>query len=123
MLAYVDVHSGPYGIYLLPVLHPAISDPEGLLLELLAHLPGRLNRPLYLAVRSYQAGLEYPLEKLGCQPGQRSVLMVKHLALAQRALVYNERHIVGEKSFPEPTTPIMGARSRVEEPNWLGRLN
>ena len=123
VLGFVEAHAGPQGIFLQPVLHPAVSNPEALLADLLTRLPGRHNRPVFLAVRSYQAGLDDPLEKLGCQPKQRSVLMVKHLALTQRVLGYHERLIVTEKPCPEPTASMMSARVPVDEPLSPGRLN
>jgi len=65
---------------LMPLIHPEATDVAEKLVNLLAHLPERRNRPVYLCVRSYQAWLESALEDLGGKPSERQAVMVKHLA-------------------------------------------
>jgi len=84
MLAYAEAVTGPQGIYLQPVIHPAVENADEILAGLLARLPGPAQRPIYLAARSYQAWLESSLQRLGGLVSPRHALLVKHLAIAQR---------------------------------------
>jgi hypothetical protein len=77
---YVSVSQGVYGIVLVPLIHPEATDVGGKLATLIAHLPDRRNRPVYVCVRSYQAWLEPVLADLGAQGADRQAVMVKHLA-------------------------------------------
>jgi hypothetical protein len=107
ILAYVEGLYGPHGIYLQPLIHPAIENVSQAISQLLARLPSRLGRPVYMAVRSYQAWLETIVRDLECQVGPRQAMMVKHLVLQQRAAVVAARHSVLEKYTAEPTVPMV----------------
>ena len=78
--SYVSVSQGVYGIVLLPLIHPETSEVGAKLASLIANLPDRRNRPVYVCVRSYQAWLEPVLADLGAQGADRQAVMVKHLA-------------------------------------------
>ncbi len=84
ILAYAEMYSGPQGIYIQPIIHPAVRDVEPLLVGLVNQVPSLAGRPVYLAVRSYQAWLEPTLHHLNSQPAPRQALLVKHLAIPQR---------------------------------------
>ncbi len=84
MLAYADASSGPHGIYLQPVIHPAVENPDAILAGLLSRQPSSPQRPIYVAARSYQAWIEPSLQRLHGQVSPRFALLVKHLAVAQR---------------------------------------
>jgi hypothetical protein len=84
IMAYVELVFGPRGIYLYPLIHPDIEDAATLVRTLPSALAPLLARPVYLAVRSYQAWLETTLTELNAQSSPRQALMVKHLAHAQR---------------------------------------
>ncbi len=77
---YVNLFYGVYGIVLNPLIHPEATDVAAKLSALIASLPNRRGRPVYLCVRSYQTWLEPVLEDLGAKPGDRQAVMVKHLA-------------------------------------------
>jgi hypothetical protein len=77
---YVSVSQGVYGIALSPLIHPEATDVGAKLASLVASLPDRRNRPVYVCVRSYQAWLEPVLADLGAQGADREAVMVKHLA-------------------------------------------
>ena len=77
---YVNLTYGAQGIVLTPLIHPEATDVADRLSSLLAHLPDRRNRPVYLCMRSYQAWLESALEDLGGKPSERQAVMMKHLA-------------------------------------------
>jgi hypothetical protein len=80
MRCYVNPSAGTLGIVLSPLIHPDATDVGTKLSVLVANLPDRRNRPVYLCVRSYQAWLEPALEDLGAQASTRQAVMVKHLA-------------------------------------------
>ena len=77
---YVGVSQGVYGIVLKPLIHPEATDVSEKLASLIASLPDRRNRPIYVCVRSYQAWLEPVLADLGAHGADRQAVMVKHLA-------------------------------------------
>jgi hypothetical protein len=78
--AYATITYGAAGVYIQPLIHPEAGDVQTKLLALIANLPDRRARPVYLCVRSYQTWLEPALEDLGAQPGDLQAVMVKHLA-------------------------------------------
>lgn len=77
---YVSASQGVYGIVLTPLIHPEATDVGRKLASLIANLPDRRNRPVYVCVRSYQAWLEPVLADLGARGADRQAVMVKHLA-------------------------------------------
>ncbi len=77
---YISLTQGVYGIVLSPLIHPEATDVSAKLMSLIANLPDRRNRPVYVCVRSYQAWLEPVLADLGAQGADRQAVMVKHLA-------------------------------------------
>lgn len=77
---YISASQGAYGIVLSPLIHPEATDVGPKLASLIANLPDRRNRPVYVCVRSYQAWLEPVLADLGAQGADRQAVMVKHLA-------------------------------------------
>lgn len=77
---YVSVSQGVYGIVLSPLIHPEATDVSEKLASLIANLPDRRNRPVYVCVRSYQAWLEPVLADLGALGADRQAVMAKHLA-------------------------------------------
>jgi hypothetical protein len=84
--AFVEFKYGHRGIWAQPFIHPDAEDISDRLAQLLSSLPNRLSRPVYLCVRSYQSWLESAIEALGAEPSPRQAMMVKHLALPQKAL-------------------------------------
>jgi hypothetical protein len=77
---YANVTSGIYGIVLTPFIHPDEHNVSEKIAALVASLPDRGGRPVYMNVRSYQTWLEPALEDLGAQATPRQAVMVKHLA-------------------------------------------
>ena len=86
LLAYVEMRYGGRGIWAQPFVHPDAVSIALKLGDLLLNLPGRQSRPVYVCIRSYQSWLESVLEELGAEPGPRQAVMVKHLAVAQKAM-------------------------------------
>jgi hypothetical protein len=104
--AYADAIYGPQGIYLQPVVHPAVEDIDSVLEGLLARQPAVPQRPVYIAARSYQAWLEPSLQRLQGQQFPRHALLVKHLAVAQRAGLL-ARQKTREAYSTEATLPLV----------------
>ena len=77
---YASVTAGMYGIVLTPLIHPEEHNVGEKIFALVAGLPDRRGRKIYLNVRSYEAWLEPVLEDLGAQASSRQAVMVKHLA-------------------------------------------
>jgi hypothetical protein len=105
IMAYVEGIFGPHGIYLYPLIHPDIEDVGSLLKSLLPALSPLLGRPVYMAVRSYQAWMETTLTELGARSTPRQALMVKHMALAQRVPL-NARLVQIEGRQIEPAKTV-----------------
>lgn len=85
LLAYVELTSGPRGVWANPLVHTGALDVTPHLLELFRSLPHQTSRPVYICIRSYQSWLENTLDDLGAEPGPRQAVMVKHLAINQKA--------------------------------------
>lgn len=113
LLAYVETINGPQGIYLQPLIHPAVENVSQVITDLLHHQPSHTGRPVYMAIRSYQAWLEMVVRDLECQVGPRQGLLVKHLAVALRSTVL-ARHSVLEKYKAEPSAPMVHNATRQE---------
>jgi len=107
VLAYVEGIYGPQGIYLQPLIHPAVENVSQVVSDLLLQQPKAATRPVYIAIRSYQAWLETVVRDLECQVGPRQALMVKHLIVQQRVSMLAARHSVLEKYTAEPTVPLV----------------
>lgn len=86
LLAYAELKYGRRGIWMQPFIHPDAEEVANGLIDLLQNLPYRLSRPVYLCVRSYQSWLEPAIENLGAKPGPPQAMMVKHLAIPQKAV-------------------------------------
>ncbi len=106
LAAYVEVTGGPAGIYLQLLIHPDAADAPTLLASLIARLHPTPKRPVYAAVRSYEAWLEPLLEDFGAGVGPRQALLVRHLANAARVMQALPRLNVLE-GRAEPGAPIV----------------
>ncbi len=107
LLAFVEVTNGPKGIFLSPIVHPNIREPENLLADLLRAINFSNGRPLYLAVRDYQSWLNSAAESLGGTPGNREIMLVKHLINKQRVSVPVTIRNVLEAHGTETTSPMV----------------
>lgn len=106
VLACAESVYGPRGIYLYPLVHPAVENVGEVLSDLLENIPMRMGRPVYLSVRSYQAWLETTLQYLEGSVLPRQTLLVKHLVQAQR-VESTARLGVYENRQAEPTATIV----------------
>ncbi len=60
-------------------------DTTGILLQLVLDLPDLNDRPVYLASRSYQPWIDSALESSPAEQGSEQALLVRYIALRQRA--------------------------------------
>lgn len=81
MLAYAEVTEGPRGIWVQPFIHPEMSAVGQHLASLIAILRPRLRRPVYLCLRSYQAGLSHFLEALEAEVSASQAVMSRRLTV------------------------------------------
>jgi hypothetical protein len=113
LLAFVELKYGSRGIWAQPFIHPDAEDVMEQLIDLIHKIPSRRSRPLYICIRSYQSWLEPTLEDIGAEAGPRQAVMVKHLALAQKA-AWSYALPALEGGHPEITASIV-----VREPQLI----
>jgi hypothetical protein len=111
LLAFVELRYGGRGIWVQPFVHPDAEDVSGQFIELMNKIPNRRSRPLYVCVRSYQSWLEPLIEDLGAEAGPRQAVMVRHLAVAQKAVRAFALPAL-EGGQPEITAPIVRSESK-----------
>jgi hypothetical protein len=98
---YVDCQYGLQGIFLQPYIHPEVENIHTVFQQLLVDLPSIFDRPVYFAVRSYQAWLERDLEDLGATASETRIMLVKHMGLQNRASVKDPLWGVVEQTNPQ----------------------
>ncbi len=103
MLGYADVREGPRGVWVQPFIHPQMQRVGPHLASLFAALRPRERRPVYVCLRSYQAGLSRFLENLDAQVSASQAVMVRRMTVrVQQAELAPLPAINGNT---EPTTP------------------
>lgn len=107
VMAYADCIFGPRGIYVIPLFHPDIADGLTLLRGLMPALAPLLRRPVYLAVRSYQAWLENLLADLPAEASPRQALLVKHLTSAARVPLNARLAAIDSRQAEQGTAPMV----------------
>lgn len=80
MLAYAEVTEGPRGIWVQPYIHPEMNAVSDHLTRLVSVLRPRARRPVYVCLRSYQAGLTHFLESLEAEVAASQAVMARRLA-------------------------------------------
>lgn len=106
LMAYVESEYGPRGIYLKPVLHPAMENSLELLQDLIKIFQG-IGRPVYLQMRSYQAWLAPLLESLNALNSVHFALMVRHLAINQFANAQTQPVLATRRQTETSAAPIV----------------
>jgi len=110
VMAYIEIKSGPHGIWMQPFIHPDMDNLPGRLVNLLQNLVFRRSRPVYLCIRSYQSWLESAVEDLGAEAGPCQVVMVKRLALPLKAALRYALPTL-ERGQPEISAPVTQSKS------------
>jgi hypothetical protein len=103
---WAEYRDGPKGLYLSPVIPPTTQDPVEIL-KSLTNLVSLVSKPAFIQIRSHQFWLQSALEEIGSQPVGRYTLLVKHLAIGQKALASNAIRSRAEQAQPKPTVPII----------------
>jgi hypothetical protein len=85
LIGYIHLTHGPNGVLAHPTLHPNIEHVSNHLNEIIHLLSNRRALPLYFVVRSHQAWLELYLTEMGAEAGPYQAVMVKRLAILQKA--------------------------------------
>jgi hypothetical protein len=78
LAAFARVLTGPRGVFIQPVFHPSAENISDLLCGLRRSFPAS-SKPVFLAVRSFQAWLEPVLEDLGAESINRRSQLVRYL--------------------------------------------
>ncbi len=116
IVAFVESSTGPNGLYLRPLIHPAVLDINNLLNALISQF-NDFGQPVYLQVRSYQAWLLNTLETIGGESSNHFTLLVKHLAIMQRnGVIITNGKLVNNRQA-EPTAPMVSHLSVDDEPS------
>ena len=86
VMGYADLIFGREGTWVQPYIHPEAKFVPAVLAELLRQVEQRGSHSIYICVRSYQAWIESALEELPVLASPRQALLVRHLAVMQKAL-------------------------------------
>ncbi|MEW6567315.1 MAG: hypothetical protein AB1449_03940 [Chloroflexota bacterium] len=105
LLGYIELASGPRGIWIQPFFHPAAERSEELIAAFLRQLDNGRGRPVHACVRSYQGWMNCHLERLGFELCEGQAVMVKRLAAAARRPALAPLPALEGKQ-PEPTAPF-----------------
>lgn len=106
--AFAILEYGPKGVWASMTVHPD-ADTEALLSSLVQEVSDVLDRPIYLAVRSYQPHLENTVLRMGFGASENQILLVKHLVL-RRALDPNQVKQIFETGSFEGSTTFSGEK-------------
>ncbi len=105
LLGYIEIASGPRGVWIQPFFHPAAERSQDLITAFLPLLEDGRRRPVYACIRSYQGWMNHHLERLGFGLCEGQAVMVKRLAApARRAALVPLPALDGTQ--PEPTAPF-----------------
>jgi hypothetical protein len=80
LLGYAEVVKGTAGVWVQPFIHPEMENVGEHLNSLFASLLPRERRPVFVCLRSYQAGLSIFLEDLDAKVSSSQAVMVRRLA-------------------------------------------
>jgi hypothetical protein len=107
LLAFVEMISGPNGVYLIPVVHPNMREPHALLSSMVKKVNIQTGKTIFMAVRDYQSWLNSAIEDLNAETSARKVLLVKHLVRRQKVEALNPIRKVLEAHGTEPSATIV----------------
>ncbi len=81
LVGFALVRYGGYGIWVKPYFRVDAKEVDHLFVKLIADIPDRRSRPVFLCVRAYQPYLAPALEALGAAPSPEQTVLVKHMAV------------------------------------------
>jgi hypothetical protein len=120
LLGYVDVMLGTAGVWVQPFIHPEMENVGAHLTSLLASLLPREHRPVFVCLRSYQAGLSTFLEDLDAEVSSSQAVMVRRLtAMVKKPELVALPSINGTTEVTTPynqTQPINNGKKAKNKP-------
>jgi hypothetical protein len=102
LIGYVDLKYGYYGIWARPFIHPDVEIIDDHLSSMIANIPDRRSRPIYLCVRTYQSWLEPALGEMDSQSSPLQAVMVKRLAVRQKVALQALPNLEGQSEISAP---------------------
>jgi len=99
---FVDFKYGYHGIWIQPFIHPDVENIDNMLRSMIASIPDRRSRPIFLCVRTYQSWLEPALGELDSQSFPLQAVMVKRLVARQKVALQTLPNIEGKNEIPAP---------------------
>lgn len=107
--AYFLLNKGTQGVMVTPLFHPDLENPLHVLQGLATTLERRYNHPVYIRVPTYQSWLDDALHESNVEPIGRQVLLVHHLAKAEKVEAYAPHAVLKTgHSTPIIPTPLSG---------------
>ena len=104
LTAFADLKYGIHGIWVQPFIHPDAPDVDFVLDSLIASIPDRRSRPVYLCIRTYQSWLESAITEMKSQPNPLEAVMVKRLVARKKLALQALPKLNGQT---EISTPII----------------
>ncbi len=102
LIGYVDLKYGYHGIWARPFIHPDAENIDDHLSSMIANIPDRRSRPIYLCVRTYQSWLEPALGEMDTQSSPLQAVMVKRLAVRHKVALQALPQIEGQTEISAP---------------------
>lgn len=112
MIGFADVSEGTRGTWVKPHVHPEMEEVGQQIASLISVLRPRSRRPVYICIRSYQAGLGFFLEKQGAEPAASQAVMARRLAA--RVLKPEMAPLRTMNGTTEVTSPTQSSQSSVD---------
>lgn len=102
LAAFVDLKYGIHGIWAQPFVHPDVPKVDDVLYSLIASIPDRRSRPIYLCIRTYQSWLEPAIAEMESQPSPLEAVMVKRLVARKKIALQTLPNLNGQKEISAP---------------------
>lgn len=107
ILGALYIRVGNQGVWMRTLLHPdSLDKTEAFAKTALALTKSQRHRPIYFAVRHYEAGWRPVLPKLGFQSVANQTLTVKHMTVQARKAISTSLPVL-------PETTVVGGQSSV----------
>jgi hypothetical protein len=111
LMAFVEIISGPNGVWVQPYIHPDLDHPKKYLIQLFNLLGNRSRKPIFICIRAYQSWLNSRLESMSANLISNQVLMAKHMTIKYKTAPLPLSTI----NHTEPTTPYSNPTERVRD--------
>ncbi len=109
LIGYTELKYGYYGIWTQPFIHPDVEDIDEYLGQLIASIPDRRSRSVYMCVRSYQSWLEPALGAMDSQSSPMQAVMVKRMAVRKKVALQSALPAIEGQT--EISAPVVRSQS------------